>query len=245
MKITLLFSLENNKLPADYRRSFLSYFKNALSTSQPEKYEQWYGKGKTVQKPFCFDIYLDHPKFLKDCVEIAEPMLKVTVSTADPMEAIDLYNCFLSQKHKSYPLAFDNTMTLDKIRIDNVKSITDDVILVKMMQPLVLRQHDKDTNKDRYITYEDNDFSDKFHEIVNAQLTSAGIQPDDSLQIIPIKPRRTVVKVMGGKFPANIGLYQLIGKPEILDYLYQSGTGSRNSAGLGVFEVVDAKKELQ
>ena len=67
MKILLQFKLKNNKLPIDYRRVILSFFKKALSEIADGKYyEKYYFKPE--RRNFSFAVNL--PKVnIKNCIK--------------------------------------------------------------------------------------------------------------------------------------------------------------------------------
>ena len=64
MKILLRFYLQNNKLPIDYRRIMLSFFKRSLSDiAEGKYYEKYYFTPE--RRNFTFAVNLPMPKFSK------------------------------------------------------------------------------------------------------------------------------------------------------------------------------------
>ena len=66
MKIIVRFELKKAQLPLDYRRLMVSFLKASFTSSEPQLFEQFYEKGKTVQKPFAFDVKLPKASFEKE-----------------------------------------------------------------------------------------------------------------------------------------------------------------------------------
>ena len=65
-----------------------------------------------------------------------------------------------------------------------------------------------------------------------------GIEPDTDITVGDIaRPRKYVTQYRRGIYiTAWHGEFDLRGTPEALDFLYQTGLGSRNSQGFGMFD---------
>ena len=50
--------------------------------------------------------------------------------------------------------------------------------------------------------------------------------------------RKIVTRYKGSYINAWYGTFQLKGKRKYLDFLYQTGVGSKNSQGFGMFEII-------
>ena len=82
MKILLRFYLQNNKLPIDYRRIMLSFFKRSLSDiAEGKYYEKYYFTPE--RRNFTFAVNLPMPKFSKTEIQLGKNQLSITFSTAD------------------------------------------------------------------------------------------------------------------------------------------------------------------
>jgi CRISPR-associated endoribonuclease Cas6 len=113
-------------------------------------------------------------------------------------------------------------------------------IVIKMLSPMVLREHNRETNIDRYIDCTCDDFVDMAKKNVQAQLSI--FEMDESLlhsfTIVPVMPKKTVVTAFKYHIDVSLGVYKLTGQPELLNFLYHAGIGSRRSQGFGMFEVL-------
>lgn len=56
--------------------------------------------------------------------------------------------------------------------------------------------------------------------------------------IEPIKCKKVIVKAYGTNIPASLGVFKLTGDIKVLNELYLTGIGAKNSAGFGKFEVL-------
>jgi CRISPR-associated endoribonuclease Cas6 len=238
MRFTLRFGLQHETLDSDYRPIIVSFIKNALSQENPSYYQSLYGEG-TVQKPFAFAPYLPAPVFNGDTVKIDKLHLEVLFTTPDYPTFINLYNAFLKQKFRPFPLKFNNSMTLKSISMLHERVIEKDTAMIKLLSPLVVRRHDKQTNQDQYLVYDQEDFESVWRETLYPLLTpvtdSAGIK---DLSIKPLRCKKVVVRAFEQNIDATLGTLQLNGDRSLLNYLFSLGMGSRRSQGFGVFDVI-------
>ena len=210
MKILLQFQLKNNKLPIDYRRVILSFFKKALSEIADGKYyEKYYFKPE--RRNFSFAVNLPNPKFSKS--EIA-----------------------LGQKCNNFSAPLGNVFILTNISQIGDKTASSSTALVKMLSPLCIREHNRGENKDSYYSVASESFEKKANKIIQEQLIESGFDDErvKSFSIQPINSKKTVVFHYGNYIECSLGEFVLNGDKAIINYLLQSGIGSRKSAGFGL-----------
>ena len=68
-----------------------------------------------------------------------------------------------------------------------------------------------------------------------------GVRPYSNVEIELLNntaPRKMVTKYQGLYINAWFGRYRLSGERKYLDFLYQTGLGSKNSQGFGMFSLV-------
>ena len=66
---------------------------------------------------------------------------------------------------------------------------------------------------------------------------------DFCFEIMPVehRPQRRVFTTFKTSYITGwMGYYQMRGKPEVLDMLYQTGIGAKNSEGFGMFTVLNS-----
>lgn len=96
MKILLRFHLQNNKLPIDYRRIMLSFFKRSLSDiAEGKYYEKYYFTPE--RRNFTFAVNLPMPKFSKTEIQLGKNQLNITFQQLTIIRDV-FYVCFYKAK---------------------------------------------------------------------------------------------------------------------------------------------------
>lgn len=238
MRLKLKFDLRHETLDSDYRPVILSFIKNALCQDNVSFYQALYGEG-TVQKLFAFAPYLPGPSFSGASLKVDKPNFEILFTTPDYPLFIGLYNAFLKQKFKPFPLKFDNFMTLKSIVMLPEQVIDKDSVMIKLLSPLVVRQHSKESNQDKYLIFNQENFESAWRDTLYPLLTLIKASGDiQDLTIKPLQCKKVVVKAFEQNIDATLGTFQLNGDRSLLNYLFSLGMGSRRSQGFGVFDVI-------
>ena len=116
-----------------------------------------------------------------------------------------------------------------------------DSVGVRMRSPLCLTRTIDDGAKKKtlFLSPEDRDFPALLNENFRRKYCAAyGIEPESDITVGEItRPRKYVTQYRRGIYiTAWYGEFRLRGSPEALDFLYQTGLGSRNSQGFGMFD---------
>lgn len=225
MNLRLEFELEKNELPINYREAVISFFKKSIESYSKELFENIYDKKNNISKSYTYSVYLPNPVF-KDNILLLNNFFYIKFSTYDYKDLIIYYNAFLKQKHKKFSLN-NNSIRLISLSFIKIKEPKTEEINIKMMSPLVIRDHDINSNKDNYILYNDKNFN----EILNR---NNGYK----FYIEPIAPKKTIIKIFDLYIPANLGIYKLKSDLETLDKLTLGGIGSKRNMGFGHFKVL-------
>ena len=239
MKILLKIVTEIPKLPIDYRRVFLSFFKKALSSVADGKYyEKYYFNDN--RRPFTFAVNLPSATFSKSCIVLGKNEVELTFSTSDSLAGFVFMSAFLAQKDKPFNAPLGNTLTLKKVLTLPERTVESNRALIRMYSPLCLREHDKEKNKDIYYSVASKDFDSKSKQILKEQLMSEGFSENlaDSVEIIPVDCKKTVVIHYNTYIECSLGNFVLNGDKSVINYLLKSGIGSRKSAGFGFAQLV-------
>ena len=235
MKILLQFQLKNNKLPIDYRRVILSFFKKALSEIADGKYyEKYYFKPE--RRNFSFAVNLPNPKFSKSEITLGKNEFRITFSTSDKMTGFVFMSAFIKQKGNNFSAPLGNVFILTNISQIGYKTANSSTALVKMLSPLCIREHSRDENKNSYYSVASESFEKKANKIIQEQLIESGFDDErvKGFSIQPINSKKTVVFHYGNYIECSLGEFVLNGDKAIINYLLQSGIGSRKSAGFGL-----------
>lgn len=235
MKILLQFKLKNNKLPIDYRRVILSFFKKALSEIADGKYyEKYYFKPE--RRNFSFAVNLPNPKFSNSEITLGKNEFRITFSTSDKMTGFVFMSAFIKQKGNNFSAPLGNVFILTNVSQIGDKTASSSTALVKMLSPLCIREHNRGENKDSYYSVASESFEKKANKIIQEQLIESGFDDErvKGFSIKPLNSKKTVVFHYGNYIECSLGEFVLNGGKAIINYLLQSGIGSRKSAGFGL-----------
>ena len=152
------------------------------------------------------------------------------------------YAAFLEAKNKVFPLPEGNAMTLQAVYMKKEHHITSNKVLFKTVVGggLVVREHNEETNKDHFYSFDEEGFMRVLEMVLRNELVHAKF-PEyliNEVSVDVISCKKILVKQYGIYVDANVGMFQVEGHPDILNYLYQAGMGSKRSMGYGLLDVV-------
>lgn len=236
--IKLTFKLDKAQLPRETEKLILSFIKKTVEKADTDFFAELFQANSSVMKSYCFSSYLPGAEFKKDKIILSDTYFNILFSDYNFNKLIFFYNAFLDMKHEKYPIK-DNFMYLTYVSMQKLNEISDNTLVIKMLSPLMVRKHDMNTNKDRYLVYSDEDFSDTLKANLIWQIKNSDLVIDASdFSIEPVKCRKVVVSTFGKLQNASIGVFKIHGNPKLLNFLYMSGLGSRRSEGRGKWEVI-------
>lgn len=238
MRITAQIELQEPELPLDHRRVFISLLKLGLTQfGGSSAVERYYGKA--MQKPYTFALYLPNGRFAER-ISLDSASIRMLISTND-------YRCFgdfcnaLSRLRGRQVEVCGICMTVTSISLGKETCVTSGRITIKLLSPLVLRKHDRESGRDEYYTVDDDCFEERLRESISAQARMLGVDeaPVEGLRVLDIAgAKRTVVSHFNKRFRATVGQLSLSGDPAMLEWLRAVGMGSLRSSGFGMFDVV-------
>ncbi len=242
MRLELLMTLDRPILPKSYSKLFLAYLKNTISNwKQGQCFEHYFGGTKI--KDYSFSVILSKPVFKEEVIELANEKIKM-IFTADDRHQTGLvfFAAFIQQKNKRFLLPEGNAISLKKINPLREELIMSPKVVFKTItgSGLVVRQHDNETNRDRYFTFQDEGFDTRVKEVLSAQAKEAGFSEEiaQNIGLSPIQCKKVVVKQFGVYIDATVGVFEIAAAPEVLQYFYQAGVGSRHSQGFGTVDIL-------
>lgn len=237
MRFKLYFTLENSQIPIQFRRSIMSFFKHSLMNYDEEYYKKYYNEKDTIIKNYSFSTYFKQKSIQGEKIILEDDKFELNITTSDYETGIVLYNSFNKQKYKKYPLQ-DNSITLQNIMMMMEKEITSEKITIKFQSPLCVRE--RNNNKDYYYSYENVKFEEIIKINIKEQLKITDIKEEviDTFKITPIRAKKVVIKFYEKCLECSTGVFEISGNKELLKFLYQSGIGSRHSAGFGMFQII-------
>lgn len=242
VRFCLTLEVRNNEFPIEYASSIMSFIKSSVARCNDGKYYDSFFKDNT-RKDYCFSVLLPKSKFEKDKIVLEGKEIKVLFSTEDSMKTgFILFNAFIGMKGKVYPLPNGNSMVLTNIANMKSEVISNSRAIFKtsLGSSLCIREHDRETNKDKYYVCRDNEFREKLMMVVKNQLMKAGFAQKEVENVVinPIQTKKVVVKFYRRYIDTSIGTFEIKANNDILQYFYDQGLGSRSSSGFGMLELV-------
>ena len=235
MRLELSFQLKESFITCDDRACVMSFLKFALEKKYPLIYESLYGVSSS--KTFCFSIFLPGAKIDGDRYRLSDSYINVKISSSDNQLLMAIYNALVHSRFQEYKLPQENSFKLTKVSYSNTLEIKTGKVLIKFLSPLLVRDHDRETNTDRYLDYTASDFSEKLQIITQNYLSQRGFEKETIL-LKPVKAGRTVANCLKLKFNCSFGVFELTARPEVVNELYLAGMGSRRNEGFGLFDII-------
>lgn len=248
MRFIFDFVIENgNRLPLEYRRLILSLLKKAIGSVDPDIPLQTFDKigdlyNEKVVKPYSFSVFLSHPKFLKDEIELEGNEVKIIYSTSDFYIPLNLYSAFQKRDkfiHTYHSNGKEYIISFKKAHKVHNSPIFQEVATFKTLSPVVVREHDKETNQDKYYTDpEDENFIRLLTENTKEK-AKRYLDKVPKFKIVAAKTKRVPVKHYNRYVEANLGVIKIEGDSELLQLVYDIGLGSSCSQGFGLLETIN------
>lgn len=237
MRFKLIFNLENEHFPIQYRKNIMSFIKLSLTHYNEEYYKRLYNQRDNIIKPYAFAVFLKEAKFQEDEIIVKSKKMELNITIADYEIAVILYNAFNHQKYRRFSLD-KNSMTLENIMMLLEKEIEKDNIVIKFMSPLIVRNRKE--QKDFYYSFEHKEFLETLKINIKEQLkiTNLPIEYVDNFKIERLEGKKVITKFYEKKIEGTLGIFKISGNKELLKYLYQAGIGSKRSSGFGMFQIV-------
>lgn len=236
MKYILKLKLNNNTLKSDYRRTFISFFKNAISKYMDGVfYDNLYNS--TTKKSLTWSVKLNSPKFQGTTILLGNNNVEITLKISDPETALIYFSSIIEEKGKVFNIGNDNQMILKSIKKIKEKEILYDLGCFKILSPICLRRHNRENNKDWYYSIGDKEFQSMINEKLKEDIDYMD-REIDSLSYNFDYLKKTVVPLYGLMIPVTIGKLLIEGDKRILNHINQNGLGSRRNSGFGLLEII-------
>lgn len=243
MRFTVIFKLQEKEMPSDYRRKFISFLKKSFESYNKDIFDKYYKDRDSIEKPYTFSVYFGKAIFSKDIITLESNKIYFTFSTVDIEVGLHFYNSVLGMKGHDFYLTKSNSMKLDDISIAQEKTIINSQVVFHTMSPILIREHNKETNKDWYYSFEDEKSISILKTSMRYQAINyfgSEVEHDvDQLEIIPLKMKKLVINHYGVFVTGNVGSFEMRGKPYLLDYFYKAGIASKKSECFGLCNIAE------
>ncbi len=158
------------------------------------------------------------------------------------IRSIDAY--FIHLLYTSFEkngICFGNRIVKPRLELEN-KVITDENIHIRTLSPIVVSSKDEE-EKQIYFSPNDREFKEHINmNLQNKYYSYYNTYPNDDVEIIVdyVTAKDKVITTFK-KIYINAwnGIFYLESSPDILTFLYDTGIGSKNSSGFGMFNIID------
>jgi len=231
MRLQVVYNLDNPKLPVEYRRGFVSLLKEAIKKANPTCFERYYSRFHTL-KPFTFSLLF--PELTGNEGEGFHVGSKaiLSFSTFSPEVMTSVYNGLL--QIREYPI-FENKIRLYNVFLRPRIVITEGRVQFKTMAPVLVNTKG---NPNWYLLPGEERFEEGLNFSVSELCRVFLGMRDPIVEFRPIAIRRKVVRHYNMHMQGFVGIFELRGRPEVLDLIYRVGLGVRRSQGFGMLELV-------
>ena len=232
MRFCLIYELETNDFPLNYRETFVSLLKSAMELSNNKLYQKLFND--KIIKPYTWAIRFDRIPTIKNGSFKVGNKVKFYFSTNSRTIGTYFYNGLVLMK--KYTLSNGTKIIQSKsINInDNIINRCD--VTFNTLSPIIIRQY----NKSNYTILPDqHEFESSMNQsIIRQWKYFMNDELDLDFKITIKKWKKITVNHYGG---INFGFYGIIrveGRHDLLNLLYQTGFGHRRSQGFGMMEII-------
>lgn len=243
MRIQLMFDLKKNTLPSDNRAIFVSFLKKTLKKAHGGHFFDRYFGG-TKQKDYSFAIILDKPKFEGEKIHLKTPRLKMIFSADNRNQTGLIFSmAFLEMLYEKFPLPDGNAMTLKKVIPIKEEVIIGNQAVFRTIagSGLVVREHFRETNRDKYYVIGEENFEEQARQSLMRQAIDAGFPKSLTENIVfhAVSGKKVVSRLYGVMIDISALTFAVEADPRILQYFYQAGCSSRCGMGFGLCTVLE------
>lgn len=239
MRFKIEIELDKEEIPKDKNRIFISLFKTILKESDKQTYYKLYDVGKTYRKDFTFSLNMPNCIFNKETITIPDKKVGLYFSTSDLSLGISFYNAYIKFIGKEVDYK-DIKLKIVNISLINDRVFVSDSAVFRTSSPIVVREHDRDNNKDWYHDLSSLEGFNLFLKSLKDQILES--LPESKYDLgdleVEVLSNKTVkVKHYGIEVLSNLSRLNIKSKPYILNYIYNSGILSFKNSGFGMLVV--------
>ncbi|SMC08867.1 CRISPR-associated endoribonuclease Cas6 [Nitratiruptor tergarcus] len=223
-------------IPAQYRKFFLAFIKEALKHTEEGKrlYDYYFNERKNLSKPFTFSIHINSKQKITN--RFLTNNIKFYFSTNNLILTTLIYNGI--KKLEKYDPLHTNIKFITDIFPIYQKKIKLNKVMFKSLSPILVRDIKNKKGKG-YLTFDHEDFIQNLKYNLNNLsknfLDKEIMIKDMDIQIFEAK--RVIVPTYGGEIGNNL-IFQLKAPNKLLELVYDIGIGAKRSQGYGMVEVL-------
>ncbi|MFW5890863.1 MAG: CRISPR-associated endoribonuclease Cas6 [bacterium] len=242
MRISLKFEFDKPlTLPSSYQRNIQGFIYHLIDNESFSNFlhNEGFGESRTF-KLFTFSL-------LKGKYEFNKLNHTVTFFNYFYLEISSIVNDFIYEITKS--LLSRKTLQLNhqKIKLSRYKIINKQIdsekIKIEMISPICVYSTNKNNSiKTHYYSPQEEDFYQLINDNFKRKFSSVyktNLNLNINIKPLEVKIKdKLIIKYQNIVIIAYKGKYELEGKKQFLDFLFNTGLGSKNSMGFGMFRVL-------
>ncbi len=228
---------DNLVLPVDYNYILQSMIYKALGNNQEYSslmHDQGFGNSGRSYKFFSFSR-VEGQCFISDNKLVFKDSISFEVRSIIPQFIILIYKYFQEEG-----CTFGRKRYRDvELKLED-RTIEQTDLVVNMVSPVCVFSTDFDTKHTRYYNPGEEEFYTRINNSFKSKYEALyGIVPESDIRIskeLVIREDKMLTKYKGFLIEAWFGRYRIAGERKYLDFLYQTGIGSKTAQGFGLFE---------
>ncbi|EAW0035143.1 CRISPR-associated endoribonuclease Cas6, partial [Listeria monocytogenes] len=132
-------------------------------------------------------------------------------------------------------------LKIHSVEVVPTRKIENNIIKFKTLSPIIIRDHNRSTQKDWFYTLEDDEALMILKRNMIAKLTKINygesIEKEiENMQIKALRFKKTVVRYYKMQIAASLGEFEIKASPRLLNVFIQNGLGTMTGSGFGMIE---------
>lgn len=238
MRLKINCDFDSKIISKDFQSKVVSLFKAGIMKSSPERYENLFGGNK--HKQYTFSVYLPKPRKKGAEIHLNEANCIINFSTGDAETGVIFYNALISLRGSKVLFGAGNHIRVKNIQIVPEKKIISNRTVLRTLSPIASRAHDRETFKNWFYSFEDEEFEPTLKRNMLPYLIDAfGEQARydlKKLKITPISMKKIVVYCHEIHIESSVGIFELEAEAYLQKYLVENGIGTMTGSGFGMIE---------
>lgn len=243
MRYTVEFVVDGNEIYKDKNKIIYSWIKHSMEKYDKKMYDTLFNSG-AVEKDYTFSLYLGSGAvFERETIKLPSNNIKMFFSCHNPEDVINFYNIFNKAMHKPFSYK-DITITPKSLSLGKKVVFPNNVEFFKTLSPIIVREHNKETNKSTYHDLSTDEglriFRRNIIDRLRKKFPEKKLDYENTFSVNIVKNKMVTIRHHNLNIPANLAVIKIESKPYILEYLYNSGKlSSLNASGNGLVEIVN------
>ncbi len=234
LKIRFLPLDKVKSFPLDYRSTFISFLKSALSDKFPYIFD------RRMIKPYTFSIIFNRDvKFTSKSIENIKK-IDLLFSSGDTLILSEVFNFALELRGKTLKDLHPNLRDFKLSNIEPVWKNYKSGNIFRTLSPVIINDPERNPKnpKEHFLIPGDERFNDRLLEITRERMRNLINKDVPYIEIEPMEIREVMVRHYGGYIRGFLGIVKVKSDDETLRFIYDYGLGIRTGQGFGMLESI-------